>query len=84
MVTKYGFSNHAEKNVKIPILSEISLKIILLSMIDSICLMVWEIHGSKVVEFAVYCDAKGKTVNLAFPYLSNLQDCIDHGEQNFR
>ena len=57
---------------------------ILLSEIDSISLMVWEIYGSKVLTFAIYGDAIAKIVNLTPPYLSNHQEhWIDHGEKDY-
>ena len=46
--------------------------------------MVWEIYGSKFVEFAIYRDAILKIVNLVPPYLSNHQEYwIDHAEQSY-
>ena len=52
---------------------------------DSIYIMVWEIYGSKFVEFAVYCDAWIVRIVILSPsYLSNhLEYWIDHGEQNY-
>ena len=54
MVATYGFSGDSEKNLGTLIPSDISLRIILLSMIDSIFLMVREIWGYKMDDF-YYC-----------------------------
>ena len=67
MLAKYELSDHAKKKNHKPYPIRNLILMILLTMIDSLFLMVSEVYGSKVLAFAVHREAIGKIANLAHP-----------------